>query len=196
MPRNPPRLTFETNVQNGWRCKLLCDQCTSITVTGRRCRNRVCFGYPTCWVHTKKEYGVKIRPSAHGKGLFATRDFNANDMICPYIGEPLTPRCLNSRYGATTAPYAVNDQRTGLEIDSACIRGTGAMANGVFNRNGRSAAVTAHNAVLYEDQGQIYLYARTNIAAGDEITVHYGQNYRMDSQHSTTRSSRVENKPC
>lgn len=188
------RLTF---ISPTFSCKLQCGQCQQIKPDNSRCKNRVCFGLSRCWIHTKALYGVKVRPSnVHGKGLFATKDFATNDWICPYEGEPITPNCLEERYpGDVTAPYSV-ESRNGNIVDSACARGVGAMANGLFKQNGYSKARYYHNAVLAERGNDVWLRARKPINVNSEIHCYYGNSYRLEQTHETKRTSRVDTRPC
>lgn len=177
------RLSFKND---DFICNLECRRCIHIKEDGRRCKNRVCIGSPRCWVHNKQTYGVKTRASTienGGKGLFATKDFNRGDMICPYNSEKLSRECLEERYpGNTDAPYAITSGRTIL--DGACNRGIGAMVNTNDNTNGQ---------FIYHDNN-IWLVATENIRKGDEIFADYGH---FDlSEHKTYRSSRKDNRPC
>lgn len=188
------KLTFNSPA---FRCHLSCGQCTHLKVNGARCKNRVCFGTPICWVHTMRLYGVKVRTSpVAGKGLFATRPFQSGSWICPYIGEGVTGACLNQRYpGDRTAPYAVEND--GSYVDSACVRGVGAMSNGLFRRNGAPRAASRHNSELVERRrGELWLRATKDITIGSEIFTHYGETYRIENDHSTKRSRKADNRPC
>lgn len=190
------RLTFSNAV---FRCHLECGRCIHIKGDGQRCRNRVCFGMPICWVHTKAVYGIRLRESTivgAGKGLFATIPFAAGAYICPYVGERITEACLNERYpGNMTAPYAVTDN--GRHTDSACLRGIGAMSNGLFKVDGSCRAERFHNSEIVSRRGRgLWLRATKNIPAGAEILTYYGDEYKLEADHSTKRSSRAENKPC
>ena len=92
-------MSRNTFISDRFNCKLTCDRCQHIKASGGRCRNRVCFGTPLCWIHTKIVYGVQVRDSTladAGKGLFATRDFEQGEWIIPpYVGELINETCLN-----------------------------------------------------------------------------------------------------
>ena len=157
-------------------------------------------GFPYCWVHAKKIYGVQRKDSAvpgAGKGLFATKDFSVNEWIVPYGGESITARCLDLRYpGDTTAPYAVDDTRNRY-IDGACVRGLGSLANGNFNGGGYALPWDQHNAEIADRPNrEKWIKAIEDIYSGDEIFVYYGDDYFLDDDHRTFRSSRGEQKPC
>lgn len=192
------RLTFENRI---FKCNLECGQCDYIKAGGGRCRNRVCFGTPTCWIHTMIRYGVKTRVSTipnAGKGLFATRDFRFRDYICPYIGEEVTAECDTLRYGVNgVAPYSTSNGES--SIDSACMRGTAAFANGKFTHGGRARAIRFHNAQLYHndaDNNRPWLKALRGIRNGEEIFVYYGNAYTLEHDHTTKRSREADNRPC
>jgi len=190
-------LTFEAP---RFSCSLACGQCDFVKANGTRCRNRVCFGTPTCWIHTMIQYGVKTRlstiPNA-GKGLFATRDFRFREYICPYVGEELPEDCITLRYGEGTAPYATSSGDD--SIDSACQRGIASLANGLFTPGGRSRDKRFHNAELYHNEGdndRPWLKALRGIRSGQEIFVYYGRDYVLGNDHTTRRRRTVDNRPC
>lgn len=188
-----------------FRCNLRCDQCAFIKADGTRCRNRVCIGYPLCWIHTKKEYALRVKDSTiegAGKGLFSLKELDAGEWICPYVGESISEACLNNRYGEDgTAPYAVQEDDFIYEesyIDSACVRGVGAMANGLFRRDGVSRTEAQHNTTLADRPGYdgIWLKASRAIAADEELFVYYGDQYRLQDDHRTRRTRLPDNRPC
>lgn len=155
-------------------------------------------GTPVCWQHTRKEYGIKtmqsLIPNA-GLGLFAIKDFYIRDWICPYVGELVSDECLTDRYGDDTAPYAT-DHVDGA-IDSACMRGTASLANGLFTANGISRAKRFHNAqIVYNPDGIIWVRATKRINNGSEIYIHYGRQYRLEGNHTTSRIRSIDNRPC
>ena len=194
-------MSRNTFITTRFNCRLDCQRCEHIKANGVRCRNRVCFGTPLCWIHTRMTYGVQARDSTipgAGKGLFATREFQQDDWIVPYVGEVVTDPCLNQRYGDDTAPYASEYSRRRF-IDSACRRGTGARANGLFRADGRSRSINQHNAVILNrpgGNGGLWLRARRNIPMGSEIFVWYGDEYRVENNHETRRSTIADTRPC
>lgn len=194
----PSRLAYEN-----WTflCHLQCSQCSHVKCNGQRCRNRVCIGTPTCWIHTIQTLGVRVRPSNEagaGKGLFTTTPRVMGEWICPYIGETITQACLDKRYpGDTTATYTVNASNERHHTDSACQRGIGAMANGKFDAEGFSRPRNRHNAVIETRDGEgLWLQATRRIGANREIFVHYGDDYVLDDDHSTKRTTREDDRPC
>lgn len=181
-------------------CHLQCQQCAHVKADGLRCKNRVCFGTPVCWMHTKTKYKVRAKTSTipnAGKGLFATALIPAGSWICPYIGEQLPKQCIEQRYGTQTAPY-VEMKSSVAYIDSACMRGIGSMANALFLPNGKCRGLSAHNckSSLRTGLGQIWLKATKTIQAGQEIFHWYGNEYRLQHTHVTERKSRPDNRPC
>lgn len=69
-----------------------CDRCVAITKSGAVCRNRTCRG-AKCWIHTKTQEGLRIKPSQvanGGFGLHTTRRFPAGAKLADYAGEKLT----------------------------------------------------------------------------------------------------------
>lgn len=191
------RLVFRNEV---FQCPLLCEQCDHLSPSGKRCKRTVCFGWPTCWQHSKIDYGVKTKKSTipgAGRGLFATRSFDSYEFICPYEGEVVSETCLEQRYpGNAVAPYAVNFDE-GNFIDSACIRGIGSIANGLFVR-GISQPRYRHDAVIApDDEGVIWLQAIKPIPQGKEIFVYYGTDYELEDNYETVRTKDFwDTDPC
>jgi hypothetical protein len=196
----PSRLTY---IDPTFRCKLQCGQCTHIKPDGARCRNRVCFGTPVCWIHSIKKYGLRVKPSTvpdAGKGLFATKEFQEDDWIVPYVGELITENCLVRRYQERTAAYATaNGRRTA--VDSACQRGIASMANGIFNANGAVGPLRDHNVVIQnkvfgEAPHGLWLRATEGIPIGRELFVYYGDGFTLSDDNVTRRTTRADTRPC
>ena len=194
----PSRLTFTTT---NFRCHLTCGRCTFLRAGGVRCKNRVCFGTPICWTHTRQLYGVRLGMSTlpgAGKGLFNMRTRKKGDWLCPYGGEEITSACVDQRYPLdATAPYAV-DGDDGNFRDAACARGIGAMANGRFRANGYSLPLNRHNAVIEDRDGGAgaWIRATRRIRANAEIFVYYGDAYVLENNHETRRRSGNDTRPC
>lgn len=200
------RISFRvsTGPNTSWSCPLSCARCTYIKPNGHQCRNRVCFGSPFCWIHNITAYGVKARPSTiagAGKGLFATKTFQANEWICPMICEPITEDCIEQRYPGMTAPYAEDDGENGI-IDCACSRGIASQANALFRADGMVRHIRFHNAIAErrDENGHyvgVWIQARRTIPAGSEIFLWYGVDYRLEDTHTTKRRKKVPNSaPC
>lgn len=119
--------------------------------------------------------------------------------MIPYEGEVITQACLNQRYEVNeTATYAMEAGRRRY-VDSACMRGAGAMANGLFNGLAPQP-LAAHNAELENRPGAnhlIWLRATRDIAEGDEIFVYYGEGYVLSNDHNKTRRVNLaDTRPC
>ena len=196
-----PRYTF---FSPKFRCQLSCGQCDAQTATQGRCKNRVCLGTPTCWIHSLQQYGVQKRPLPDGGfGLFAERDIEQGDWICPFGGESISDQCADDRYLESDSdddneppPYILNDTRN-RKVDGACNRGLGFFANSRYRRDGRVRGVTAHNAVVRNrpDGSGKWLKARVNIRDGEEIYV-FIRNKTRPQNSLTVRSSQPDNRPC
>ena len=201
--RNSFKVTTNTNLT--WSCPIHCHTCEFVRPSGVRCKNRVCFGSPLCWIHNVKKYKVKAATSTipnAGKGLFATEDFQRNDWICPMTGEKISMACVEMRYpGDMTAPYA-EEMQANQAVDCACSRGIGSTANAHFLPNGNVRGRSAHNAITrHRPVGQgipgIWLKADKRIKAGDEIFLWYGDSYKLEDNHTTKRRREVpDSRPC
>lgn len=200
MPKES-RLTF---VSENFNCKLKCQRCNVIKDNGERCKNTVCIGAPTCWIHAVQKYGVQVRDTDNDKkGLFATRHIEANQWICPMGGEQITQYCLDNRYpGDITAPYGNSYQTNGGEQrvrDSACKRGIGSMAQAKFKQNGYSETRNNHNAeIAYRPTHRApWVVALRDIDEDEEIFVYSGDEFKDgDYEHSTYRTTRDDTRPC
>jgi len=87
----------------------VCDQCTALTKSGNRCRNRTCRSR-LCWVHLKRDQGLRIKPSGEenaGLGLYAARRFDKNAIIGPYGGRRTTRKTMERRYRNKTPHYVL-----------------------------------------------------------------------------------------
>ena len=191
------RITYQNDT---FRCHIDCERCNAIKADNKRCKNRVCFGVPTCWIHNKQKYNIKTKPTAHGRGLFTTEDIPAKTWICPYVGENISFRCLERRYGDTTATYATDIDNNRF-IDAACRRGIASLANGRFAANGKSLPRSMHNAEIVMRSGRtrrndVWLKSLKKIPANKEIFVWYGSNFRLGDEHSTKRTKLTDNRPC
>jgi len=151
-------------------CQLQCTQCTATTKSGQRCKRRVCVGQPKCSQHRDfviKKSGI---PNA-GMGLFAKREFKKNEVIGEYYGEQVNASQLKSRYGQSTAPYAL--QAGGVIFDAACKRSLMSVANA--RKNFSQANAKFSNSL--NANGRVNVRAKKKIKAGKEVFVHYGSDY-------------------
>lgn len=166
-------------------CMLETHRCEATTAYGQ-CRRRVTIGLPLCWQHSQQVYGVRMAPSTiagAGRGLFATRDFQRGEVVCPYGGRLLTAGEVEQLYpGDTLAPYV--ERLSGKAArDAACVRGIGSMANGMPRREDS-------NAETFVRRNRVpWLRAIRRIRQGEEIFNHYGAEYFEDAnvQTSTTK---------
>lgn len=181
-------------------CNLHCQRCNFIKGDGTRCKNRVCIGAPTCWIHTIRKYGVQVRNSTidgAGKGLFAVDGFEEGDWIAPYNSDIISHECLELRFpGDVTAPYAVIDCND-IVYDGACYRGIASMANGLFREDGFSRSMNSHNAMLEINHDELWIQATRDINPDEEIFVYYGRDFKLDHQnYRTYRTTVDEDRPC
>ena len=92
-----------------FRCNLKCDQCEGETLAGERCKKRTCQYLPTCYIRTKKKYGLLVKKSSipnAGDGLYALKEFKQGEFIADYKGEVLTKAQRDERYGHTQQDLA------------------------------------------------------------------------------------------
>lgn len=173
-----------------YACRLKCHRCRGKTKTGEQCKRKTCYGL-FCYWHTKKKYGVKTKPTNHGKGLFAVREFASGEYICPVQGEKLKNlKKLEERYpGDAPAVYAITEGKT-IE-DAACYRGIGAHANAPD----RGQQTNSELILRRVGRGRrFWLKATRSIKIDEEVLCPYGDNYDFDAHHKTTRRKLV--RPC
>ncbi len=179
---------------NGQRfsCELESQQCVGTTKAGNQCSRSVVMGINLCWSHLQSEKNLKIKESTipgAGKGLFAWAPsqgdddwvFKKNDIICEYIGAQVTNAETTRRYGKdATAPYSVGIPHTRSDIDSSCVRGYAAFTNGGNNYNSPVFPSNVAWSVVAKTRTKpaiIRFKAHRNIAHGEELLVHYGDQY-------------------
>jgi hypothetical protein len=120
------------------------------TLHAARCAARGCrestIVHPVCPRHAREVFGVEIRPSRHGCGLFAARAFQRNELIVPYLGRRFHGRADGGARGPAEAmdlacplgamrgrprllsPYAVRVTAR-QTTDATCWRSWASMAN-------------------------------------------------------------------
>lgn len=182
-------------------CHMTCDQCAHprSKSTGTRCKNRVCFGIPLCWIHAQQTYGVRIKPSTSPgaqKGLFSVKGVRKGDWICPYVGELIGTACMDLRYPeGEDIPYLAifNDETSS---DAACHRGSASMAKSLFKENGDTRSRRSHNATLQMHLGQAWLKAYKIIPPGGEILVYVRDSTEGTLNYTTKRAGGVDTRPC
>jgi hypothetical protein len=213
-------MTSKLTYSDAFICRLKCDQCSFLKKDGTKCKNRVCIGYPFCWIHTLKIGGIRLRRSTLPgvqKGLFSDRSYRAGDWIFPFLGEFIDEECYSRRYPrGKIAPYAVltGDQKDpdtikryletdngAFFVDAACQRGIASMANGLYGQDLQMLPKTFHNC-SYEwrdtDVGSgVWLRAIADIPAGTELFA-----YKDDGdlnpfrEQLTARNRKNEARPC
>lgn len=167
---------------------------------------------PYCWQHMRTNLCLNIKESnipKSGKGLFAycpfLRDkgvpvFKKYDMICDYIGEPISSEELEKRYRYSvgkkqydpTGPYVLEDCETGWIYDGALLRGAGAIANDARGSGKRPNASLVSSDIKKGDKFP-GLMATRNIYHDEEILVSYGREYWNNLKyisHKTIRSKK------
>lgn len=107
---------------------------------------------------------VNVKRSSAGLGLFAADDIAKDDLIIEYTGERITTEEADKRGGKYL--FEVTDT---LVID-----GTGRENRARYINHGcKPNAEAEHD----EEDNRIYIRAKKNILAGEEITYHYGKTY-------------------
>lgn len=144
-----------------------CDRCTALTLDGTRCKRNTCTTGPTCYQHTQ---GLRVKPShVAGKGLFATRNFQPNTLIAPYVGEKLKRKTFNRQhrdpqYAIGVGNWVIDARRSNSGVAryiNDC-RETRYPCNASFDKAGRS---------------RVLVHARRRIRTGSEIFAPYGSGY-------------------
>ena len=187
--------------QGTFGCDLRCDQCWGISNSGQRCKRITCARLPTCFQHTRTMFGVDIRPSRHGMGMFALKSFDKDELVAPYIGEKISDNELDKRYGDDVAPYAINIGG-GQTLDAACTRGLGSYANDYrTDPKDHKKNKASMNAELSDETstefGGVWVKAIKKIAPGQEVLVDYGKEYWSGEHppHQTLKRKLYKRKP-
>lgn len=144
---------------------------------------------PFCAKHAAELLGVRVAPSrlrGAGLGLFTTRALAKGAMIAPLFGQVVTGEELFRRYGAHTAPYAVQTAR--VLYDGAGLRYVGHMSNTVLDAAGHSVAAACNADIAEDKRGRPWIHAKKPIGARQEVLTYYGTEYTVEkatSHHST-----------
>ena len=186
------RSRFNTH---GFTCNLKCMRCTGLTRAQRRCAKRTCKYLPYCSTHLNSLLGLRVGATAHGDGVFATRDLPAGRLI-PYGGETLTDAALNARYGPDDldlAPYSIGtDDNT--NVDSSCARFIASKINDASAQRSRNAAYNAtrrrYNSIIETVDHNTHIRLTRPVRANQQIFVDYGRPYwqAMNSAPPNVRS--------
>ena len=105
----------------------------------------------------------EVKKASAGLGLFATKDFKRGDRIVQYTG----PRILFAK--------AKNNAKYLMEVDDGwVIDGKG--RDNIARYINHSCHPNAE-AIVEDGDTEVFIYARRAIRVGDEITMHYGEDY-------------------
>lgn len=115
-------------------------------------------------MYTMKNENVKTKKSQSGLGLFALRDFKKGEMIVEYTGEKITEEEANRRGGKYL--FELNSEWT---IDGKGRENLARYINHSCKPN--------CSPELDEEEEHIFIYAKKNIKAGEELVYNYGKMY-------------------
>ena len=132
-PRDPPSMP--------------CQAFTGREGDGRQCKRRTkwlntshkCALEPKCWQHLERDHGLKVMESTvprAGRGLFAVKDFERNELVNEYAG-PLLPEedeldDDHYRFKPRGSPFVITSEDPSLSTVTRfinCPRGTGRPTN-------------------------------------------------------------------
>ncbi len=132
-------------------------------------------------------YGVEVKESliVPGElGLFATRDFEPDEMIVSYDGPLLDPDELYKKTGLYTSPYGIVLFEEKIIVpDTHRQHGLGRYANDAFpfsTAEDNNSEMRHYTVGPPEDPDRVTwpgIFARVAISPGEEITFAYGQGY-------------------
>ena len=108
-----------------------------------------------------------VKKSKSGLGLYTLATFKKGDLVIEYVGEKITEGEANRRGGKYL--FELNDNWT---IDG---KGRDNLAR-YLNHSCKPNCYPE----LDDAEEHIYIYAKKNIKAGEELTYHYGQMYFDD----------------
>jgi len=128
-------------------------------------------------------WGVRVASSKllpEELGLFATRDFQKDEQIAPYLGEELTATQRKHRYADRWGPYIYFKPWGHPSIDAQFYRGAAAFANdGTWIESTKNPEEFQPRkkdlSNIYLNRG--WLRANREIRAGEELLMDYGKNY-------------------
>ncbi len=110
---------------------------------------------------------VQVKRSSAGLGLFAAEDIKKEQLIIEYTGDRITQDEANQRGGRYL--FSVTKD---LVIDGKGRENTARYINHACKPN----AEAEHD----DEEDRIYIRARKNIKAGEEITYDYGKEYMRE----------------
>lgn len=108
---------------------------------------------------------VVVKKSFAGKGLFTLEDIKKGTRIIQYIGQKIS----NAQADAKPNRYIFEINKK-FSIDGSPLYNIARYANHSCNPNGITASYAPQ-------RHKIFIEARRNIKAGEEITVDYGKEY-------------------
>ncbi len=171
-----------------FKCPVKCGRCEYYFNTRRRCKRRVCIGYPYCFQHLPKVMKLKTKESKvlkdlglpNNKGIYASGKnivFKAGDKIADYNAEKINMKELEKRYDYgehdNTGPYVISNEK-GEIFDAACTRIPGSLLNDPKGSN-KEANAEFQDDVTNNDLPIIT--ALRDIKHDEEILVSYGPDY-------------------
>lgn len=172
-----------------------CDRCTASTAARRRCRLNTCKYGPKCWIHTKKDDGLQVKPSTipnAGDGLFATR-LIPKDTTFGYTGKRAKESSVSSQgrgagrgWGRQYLPYSIRVGRGRNKIVIDACQTNDHVARYVNDPRGTNKQP---NASLVEWRRKAYLQIDRDIQPGEEILANYGAEYWRTHDDQSKRLS-------
>jgi len=153
-------------------------QCMGTTLRNERCKLRTARG-DMCWIHLQSDYGLRVKDSQYGLGLFATEDFAKGDEIAPYRGEVVSHRKINQLCpGDDLVVYGL--QITAKEHVNAC-KTTDGVARFANDPHGSDKEPNAEFPYVNKKRKnlpkKLMLTAVKPIKKGEEVLVDYGEDY-------------------
>ena len=146
-----------------------CDRCHFLKPDGTRCKLSTCTTGRYCWIHTKKRYGLRVKPSTvGGKGLFAAKRFRPGTTVSRYTGDVLTLNEKLARYPNDDAEYVLQVGNTGRFIDARSTQSSVARYTNDCRGTGRPCNARFRGS---------FIKATRVIDDGQEVLVPYGNDY-------------------
>lgn len=178
---------FESKNKN-FDCDLIKTKCTAVDAEGNQC-NKDTFIEPFCPAHLAEIHGVaafQSRIPGAGLGMVALRNISRNkniNILPPYTGIEHTPASLRELYGGASSPYGFQTSTTRI-IDAACQRSWASLIN-----HGTLKKANAMFSLSSRKQMPVNIRASKNIEAGEEILLHYGNQYfgKKDGVKTSTK---------
>lgn len=177
-------------------------RCTATKKAGGRCLLITCTTGPYCWIHTRTEMNLRVKPSKiknAGLGLYVDKPgvkkgkvvIKKNHKVCDYTGPIKTKNQIEKKYpGNKLAKYAI-PIHNGYYIDPIYTNsGVGRYANDA-NNNTRYNNNAKFNS--YPKEGRVEIKAKKNIKQGQEVYADYGPSYWKKRDKKKLRTTRNSN---